>query len=472
MFNHDFYPTPLPVIEQMCAGYDFVGSHVLEPSAGKGDIVHYLKKQGAVVTVCELDANLSIIAGHKADKFLKYDFLKVTKEEVSHIEYIVMNPPFSADERHILHAWNIAPEGCTIISLCNSNTISNYFSNATRTKLKSLIETNGNNTPLGNVFSQAERSTNCEIELIKLFKPKTGNSEFDGYFDHNEEDEKQENGIMQYNEIRSIVNRYVGAVKIFDEVNEASEKITNIIAPINESGRLLFGARQTRSGHEYPITRDVFKKELCKSAWHTVFAKMDMNKYVTNSVMANINKFVELQTSVPFTMTNIYKMFEIIIGTHGSRMDDVLVEAFDKICSYSADNSEAGDSWKTNSNYKVNQKFIIPYMVEVNYHGKMTYNCGRSDYLNDIIKALCNLTGKDYNTFTSFYRFINDSKIEFGEWVTWNEFFQIKGYKKGTLHVRFINEDVWGLFNQRVAKIKGWVLPQTTNHKQKGTERS
>ena len=39
---------------------------------------------------------------------------------------------------------------------------------------------------------------------------------------------------------------------------------------------------------------------------------MNMEKYVTSGVMKDINKFVETQEKVPFTMKNIYKMLEII----------------------------------------------------------------------------------------------------------------------------------------------------------------
>lgn len=51
-------------------------------------------------------------------------------------------------------------------------------------------------------------------------------------------------------------------------------------------------------------------------------------------------------------------------------------------------------------------------------------------------------------------------------------FFEIKCFKKGTMHVRFIDESVWLTFNQRVSKIKGWVLPTQTDEKKKGTERT
>lgn len=38
MFNKDFYPTDLEVIERMCSGLTLKDKHVLEPSAGSGNL--------------------------------------------------------------------------------------------------------------------------------------------------------------------------------------------------------------------------------------------------------------------------------------------------------------------------------------------------------------------------------------------------------------------------------------------------
>lgn len=43
--NADFYPTPKEVIEQMMMGENIVGKTVLEPSAGKGDIVDLAERE-------------------------------------------------------------------------------------------------------------------------------------------------------------------------------------------------------------------------------------------------------------------------------------------------------------------------------------------------------------------------------------------------------------------------------------------
>lgn len=109
MFNKDFYPTPSDVIERMLMGVDIEDKVILEPSAGKGNIVDYLNANGArEVLACEKDADLAMIVRNKC-RLLAMDFLSVQSPDVSHINLIVMNPPFSAEEKHILHAWEIAP---------------------------------------------------------------------------------------------------------------------------------------------------------------------------------------------------------------------------------------------------------------------------------------------------------------------------------------------------------------------------
>jgi hypothetical protein len=491
MFDLEFYPTPPLIIEMMTSGLDLTGKTVLEPSAGSGNIIDWCKHLGANVIACETHKDLQRIVASKC-KLLKPDFFEVRSEEISHIDFIIMNPPFSNADKHIKHAWDIAPEGCEIIALCNSETLSNRYSR-NREVLGEIISNHGNWQNLGNAFSEAERKTDCNIALVKLFKPKIGESEFDAYFfnlNEDQEDAINGSGIMKHNDIREIVNRYVGAVKMFDTVISASDEINSIMKPIAGGLGIAFGAYHTSRNNQFDtITRDTFKKELQKSAWRSVFNKMNMDKYVTRCVMSDINKFVEQQQHIPFTMQNVYKMIELIIGTHSERMERVLVEAFDHICSLSSDNSEAGEKWKTNSNYKINRRFIDTYICEYDARWpKETVklrSAHRNDTIDDIVKALCHLTGKSYeqvmrpnyktdydNVSNTLYAFTCYKQIPWGQWVQWNEFFRVRGYKKGTMHFEFVDENVWMEFNRRVSKIKGWVLPRKTDTKHTGKERT
>ena len=58
MFNSEFHPTPQGVLEQM--GIDCYDKTVLEPSAGKGDIVDFLFANAALeVLACESNEDLA-----------------------------------------------------------------------------------------------------------------------------------------------------------------------------------------------------------------------------------------------------------------------------------------------------------------------------------------------------------------------------------------------------------------------------
>jgi predicted RNA methylase len=471
MFNKDFYPTPDHVINQMLFGLDLDAENVLEPSAGKGDIVKKCQEYGAKVFACEINNDLAKIVSNIADSFLGSDFLQLSKADVSHIDYIIMNPPFSADEKHIMHAWEIAPDGCEIIALCNYETIHNPYSRS-RKVLSKVIKNHGTSESLGDCFASAERKTGANIGLIKLFKPKVDNDfEFEGYFDMSEEYESQSNGLMSYDAIREIVNRYVGAVKRFDDVMRASEEINELTKPLREGKgtSILFGAYRQSENNYTAISRDVFKKDLQKQAWWSVFRKLNMERFVTSSVMEEINKFVETHENVPFTVKNVYKMLGVIAGTREQTMNKVIVQVFDQLTKHSHENRYQLEGWKTNSEYRVNKKFIINWgCTTMDFSGKMRASySGRSyEIMDDLTKAICFITGKKYDEMESFWKICQE--LDFGKWYDFN-FFRFKGYKKGTTHVEFKDEKIWEQFNIAACKSKGFQLASkyTSDFRQK-----
>ena len=264
-----------------------------------------------------------------------------------------MNPPFSADDKHILHAYEIAPAGCKIISLCNYATIDNEYTN-TRKQLKSIIKKCGSVENLGDCFTDAERKTGVIVGLIKIQKKGIKDSiEFEGFFMDEEPEEKQENGIMSYNVVRDLVNRYVNACKIYKEALTIKDRL-NIA-----TGSFFNGA----NGIVMEANYDGYKKELQKAGWECILNKMNLTKYTTRGVREDINKFVEQQTQIPFTMRNIYHMLDMVVQTAGQRMDKAILEVFDMVTTHHHDNWHNVKGWKTNSHFLVGKKFILPNQI-------------------------------------------------------------------------------------------------------------
>lgn len=471
MFNPDFYPTPPEVAAEMLDPLDLRGRVVLEPSAGSGNLVRECVDRGAAeVLWCEKEPHLrdilTSIHGAVPSKRCP-DFLQLQGEAVSHIDMIVMNPPFSADERHILHAWEIAPPGCEIVALCNWNTCEGTHRRL-QLQLSNLVEAYGSKEDLGECFSTAERPTRVSVGLVRLTKPGqrvSGADEFDGFFLGPDDIEAQGEGLIPYRRSRDIVNRYVEACRIYDEQVEAGVRLRGVLDGF--FGQEL-GLQVTVEGA--PVTRNRFRKDLQKAAWKHVFAEFLPAQMATSQLAKDINAFVEQQSKIPFTERNIYRMLQIVAGTQEQRVDRAVEEAIDSLTKHTKENRWGVEGWVTNSGYMLNRRFIRAYMAEVCWSGRgvnvKTYGT-QSDEIRDLIKALCFITGK------SFDEMGQPTKTETfwpGEWYDWG-FFRFKAYKKGTVHFEFLDEEVWAAVNARYARIKGQVLPEQHRRPKRASKR-
>ena len=468
MFDSEFYPTPEPVIAQMLSGVKIYERVFLEPSAGKGNIVDFLNTNGAKqVLTFEKNQELRMIL-EKKSTVIGEDFFNCKKEQVSHIHCIVINPPFSNAAKHILHAWEIAPDGCEIIAICNSNTLSKCDYSNTRTQLSKLIQDYGEEIEnLGKCFSDAERKTNVSVSMIRLQKPVLSSDfDYDGFFLENDE-EQTENGLVKYNEIREVVGRYIGAVKCFDNFQSSSETLLSMLSPIGFNVK----CGVELSHNNISCSKSDFVKALQKHCWFDVLRKMKLNKYLTSGAMDNINKFVETQSKYPFTMRNIYRMVEIIFCMREQILNNALVEAIDYFTKYTHENRYNVEGWKTNDGHMLNKKFIVPYAVEYNSFCKhLTSEYSRRNRIDDLIKVLCSLTGVNYDDQTPLNTFLERMNCQPGTLHYWG-FFKIRGFKKGTLHLEFQNEENWATLNRAYAKVKGQVLPENIKpSKKKSTE--
>lgn len=496
--NPDFFPTPTDVINKMLQHYDISNKIILEPSAGKGDIVNILIEQGAKdILFCEKSEPLQKIIGEKA-RFICADFLALTSDRISHINAIVMNPPFSDGVKHILHAYEIAPKGCTIVSLVNSSNLKNDYTKE-RKELKNIIDLLGTVTDLGKCFNSAERTTDVEVSMITIKKAgEDYNSEFQGFFMDEEPETEGVDGIMKYDAITDLVNRYVAAVKLFDEQLNTGVKMNNLL-------RGFYGKELTFNCSEdgkIKLRAD-FKKDMQREGWTFVFHKLDLTRDMTKSTREKINKFIEEQTNIPFTVKNIWQMLNIIVQTREQTMNEALLDVFNKITEHHHENRHNVEGWKTNSHYLIGKKFILPdicYQDQRYYKGRSNIEMSGSrntEILEDFNKALSFVTGINYNTLGELSKHVryeykiktndsihyysggpNDWSFEnvkkslyekgahytierstpvYGEWFEWG-YFRCKAFKKGSMHFEWLDLDLWGKFNQRIAKLKGYPL--------------
>ncbi len=186
MDDLQFYPTPEALIEQMVAPY-VEGEHewtrripgiILDPSAGMGDILAFIKKKyrngpsyEAKATMLGIEPQMKgrlVLAGMGVT-LLAYDFFRYPAAD-RHIDFIFMNPPFRNGAKHLMHAWSIAPAGCRIVCVLNRQTLESLHTNE-REVLSAIIDANGSVEDAGQPFLKAERPTDVRCVIVRLTKP-------------------------------------------------------------------------------------------------------------------------------------------------------------------------------------------------------------------------------------------------------------------------------------------------------------
>lgn len=226
--NDQFYPTPPSVAEKMLAGLDISSiKYVLEPSAGKGDLIHsfmskYLLKAGYYnrkqieIDACEIDPYLRQICKYNFSDEKKHELYEqerplddkaysgLTEEEkiernrlknemeiiessdvyivhddfltyraYKHYDLILMNPPFADGDRHLLKAINMQRrEGGIVVCLLNAETIFNPYSATRKELVDQLEELRADVQFVKNAFStDAERKADVDVAIVKVVVP-------------------------------------------------------------------------------------------------------------------------------------------------------------------------------------------------------------------------------------------------------------------------------------------------------------
>jgi hypothetical protein len=193
-----------------------------------------------------------------------------------------------------------------------------------------------------------------------------------------------------------------------------------------------------------------------------VFDEFLPQQMATSQLAKDINRFVEEQSRIPFTERNIYRMLQIVAGTQEQRVDRAVEEAVDSITRHTVENRYGVEGWVTNSGYMLNKRFIRPYMAELAYSEprkvRIRSHGGQWDEIQDLIKALCFITGRAIEEVRLPEQF-GENQYWPGDWYGWG-FFLFRPYKKGTVHFEFKDQEVWAALNARYARIKGQVLPE------------
>jgi hypothetical protein len=494
MFGEQFYPTPKAVIEYMLApyrvggeGYRFHDKFILEPSAGKGDIADFIVQQrwNRVHLDCiEIDPNLQHILRGKKHNVVGSDFLTFVPD--IKYDFIFMNPPFANGDEHLLHAWEIAGN-TDIVCVLNAQTVRNP-STKRRQLLHSLIIDHGSVSYHSHAFTQAERRTEVEIAIVRLYKKVApqddpffiGMDKEQSFTDFDEN--SMETGLTIPDAIRDHAKIYAEAKAELLTLSKSMARFSMLAGPLMSRQRAVTDIVKDNLSGDAKSMYNSISLQLNRASWSNIFDKTKLERYMTTKVRENFQEFTMQQGCMAFTEANIKAMFDMLFMNRENILEQALVDVFDMMTNFHRDNRIHIEGWKTNDAHKVNRKVIVPYYIEFDDRyssdksGRYSIGYGSKTRLSDIDKALCLITGDQYGDVTLpdrtvqrgivscedalSERFRQIGTIRPGdkyENTCESHFFEFKFWKKGTLHMTFKDEWLWEQFNIRVAKQRNWL---------------
>lgn len=478
--ENQFYPTPREVIEQMVRPLVEVGyretryipgkRNFLEPSAGKGDIADYLVDRRLVgkreMSCIEIDPNLRHILSDKGYKVVDSDFLEYDGRE--RFNLIIMNPPFSNGVDHLLKAWEVLYEG-DLVCLLNAETVRNPYTRK-RELLCNIIQQYGRYKEIGQPFASGEVPTDVEVAIVWLHKPLPEpvldftNNGFERDIPVSEE-EFAANPLAHANIIQSLVSQYKAAVRILEQKHDLDGQFNFYTSSVmNPWGKDDKEGESVLNIDHHSLSEKI--SELREKFWRYVFVKTNIGKATTSDFQRQFDQYRDEMSNMAFSVSNIYNVLKIFYDNRGEIMRQCVLEVFDQATKYHEKNQVHFEGWKTNKSWRIAQKIIIPYGIDHDPKWgtwRVPFS-GRGDFFDDLDKVMAYLDGnrKIDNVFT--IRRAMENRIELlrrhdADYQTpfKSAYFTIRFFKKGTVHLTFLRDDLLEMLNRIAAEDKNWI---------------
>ena len=494
----EFYPTPQSLVEKMLQGVDWAYIQtILEPSAGKGDILREIAKKEPYgryskrnfdIDCIEIDPNLRQILKYNFSDERKRQFNERDEERYTFFEkgihivhddfltynpfkrydLIVMNPPFSNGDKHLLKALKMQEKGGAIICLLNAETIRNPYTETRKALVQQLERYNANIEYIENGFTQSERRTDVEIALIKV-SIENVQEESDIYNRMKEAEEYEDfdpevTGIEVSDYIKAAVNQFNVEVKSgLELIRQYRALVPYMSRSFGDNTPILRLTDSSDRGYNSVSVNDYVQKVRLKY-WNELLSNPKFIGKLTSKLQKEYQEKVSKLADYDFTEFNIYTLSTEMNSHIKTGIENEIIAMFDRLTaehSYYPEfskNRHYYDGWKTNSAYKIAKKVIIPcYGIFSQWDGQpRTYDARKA--LEDIERILNFLDGHmtaDVDSWSAL-------ESNFNNGITKNiemKYFKATFYKKGPVHLTFTCPELIDRFNIYAAQNKNWLPP-------------
>lgn len=477
--NKTFYPSTKFLISKMISKVQGDPVSILDPSAGKGDIIEAVNgKMGNYrgwkrVAAIEIDDDLRATLRGKGIRVIDSDFLSFSGPDK--FDLIIANPPFDEGDKHLLKAIDIMYRG-EIVFLLNAETIRNPYTNTRKVLVKKLSALGADIEYIENAFlsPEAERKTAVEVALVYISVERQVEDDLFAGVDDTANDVQPD--IENHFEVSTgrtipeLVAEYNQTVEI------GIETITSYYKNYKKIGTFIGLNKEANS---YSCDGDLTSKmqaevnDLAASVRETFWRKAldldEVRRRLTSSKQEEFEDRLKGNCEMDFTESNIRQFVLNLIGGYEQTLTEAVLEIFKKFTvahSYSGglydENIHYFNGWKTNNAFKVGKKVIIPLHGGYGkgpfidgYSGKWQLQYGVGSKLRDVDVVMNYFDGMSH--YCSIYDAVENAFIAGQSRKILSTYFEITCYKKGTIHLVFRDEDILRRFNVAACRGKEWL---------------
>jgi len=200
------------------------------------------------------------------------------------------------------------------------------------------------------------------------------------------------------------------------------------------------------------LTKEEIERHVNRSLWRAAMDKTGFKQLMDSEAMRAFNDSVE-RDPPNFTIENIRSHFLSMFQDADMMFKRGLVNVFRKLDS----------SYRTNEKepFKVGRKVVMGYMF-TNWLGYLQVGYGMysngTDKLNDLDRVFKTLDGKKHNP-RELECAINAKFKETRDYIYEDEYYRVKGFKNGNMHLEFKRADLLEKANDIIAEVYGATIP-------------
>ncbi|WP_188055617.1 class I SAM-dependent methyltransferase [Oryzomonas rubra] len=448
---------------------------VLEPSAGKGDLINGLKDSFKYsnsrfeVSAIEIDPILQAALRGNDVKVIDSDFMGFAGPDK--FDLIIANPPFDDGDLHLLKALDIMYRG-QIIFLLNAETLRNPHTNNRKLLVRRLEELGAEIEFIHGAFASAERKTNVEVALVNVVITRNVEDDlFAGCDDHAArayQTVSDKNEVSTGRSIPELVAEYNEVVSL------GTETILAYYKNYRKIGKYL-GLNKESDSYSYSGDDLTGKMQGTLNAllvavrtdfWRRTLELKDFKARLTSAKRQEFEHSLSEHCHMDFTESNIRQFGLNLIGSAEKTLTEAVLDIFDMFTvrhcwddGLYEKNIHYFNGWKTNKAFKVGKRVVVPVRASygspfVGYSG-WDLNYGAADFLDDIDKVMNYFDGGvPYHPMSDAIKNAFSRGESSGIQST---YFRITCHKKGTVHLTFRDDDILRRFNVVACRGKGWL---------------